>query len=529
MGKTAITKPPLSITAILAQVFLMLFPVIQVSGLYDGTFLPRFIYVQIGALILLVLLSYQLFKAKGKWVLTLPLLAYIGFYLAHWLSASNAINTTEATFGIIKTGGILLWTLTLAQGLVSGFITVKHLLRGVTTFAGISALWAGGQLLSTLAGGNFWEAIYDVYQPFGHKNLLSSALMLTLPFLMGHAAIADKTWSTVARIILVLVLVEIFVLRTRAAWLGTLGGGATLLLILMLQKNSSNLLSIKRISIALGAGVLLLVGVVSLSGARESITNPGNLENRFWFWENSVAMIQEHPMGVGPGNWRAWFPKYGLEKADNNVQNGITTINRPHNDYLWVASELGIFGVACFFILFITLFIDFHRIRTKVSDEDAKVVLPIALGLVAYMLFSITDFPLERAAHQVLLGLLIAFIVFYSHQTNRAWVTVKVPALVVGIPGVALLLWGLPFSLERLSSSKAYMDVYQANERRDPNRIVQAVQSALSDAFNVDFYGNPLPYFSGLGNNALQKYPEAERDFLAALELHPYHIISLNH
>jgi O-antigen ligase len=502
----------------------MAFPLAYSTKLYDGSYLPRHMFLVFAAIPLVVgILLFSRKPISQKWVFEMPVLAYFLFWTFHFLAATQAINPTEATFGILKTGSILVWFVLMTQALRSGLITATGLIRGIVVFSGISAMWAASQLITSLGSGDFWTNIYAVYQPFGHKNLVSGGLMLCLPFL-GLAAIREKgLWRKAAFILGAFILLEIFVLRTRAAWFATLGGLGVVGLAIFLHKSEIAIFKLKVIGGIAAAGIGLMLVLVSIPSSGEKLTNTGNLENRFWFWENSVEMMREYPMGVGPGNWRSYLPKYGLDRADNRVQNGITTINRPHNDYLWVGSELGWGGLISYLLIFAFVFYGVHRLFSHTDKRD--LALSLLFGVVSFMMFSITDFPLERAEHQLLLASMLALL---CATPDLFAITVKLPGwMPIAVVSVTLIYSGF-FMSERFQSGKAVMEVLQANERKDPMRIVPAVDKTISRAFNVDFYGNPILYFRGLGNNALKRYDEAEQDFLEALELHPHHIISMN-
>ena len=75
---------------------------------------------------------------------------------------------------------------------------------------------------------------------------------------------------------------------------------------------------------------------------QKRLMDPANLQIRQIFWDHSFQMQAEYPLaGVGPGQWRIHFPKYGLEGMNPSVAEGVTSEVRPHNDFIWVLSELG--------------------------------------------------------------------------------------------------------------------------------------------------------------------------------------------
>jgi O-antigen ligase len=501
-----------------------LFPLAYSTRLYDGSYLPRHMYLAYTALPVLALLLFLRKKHfRESWTFPLPILLYLAFWLFHLLATTQAINPTEATFGILKTGSILVWMVVLFQALQSGILSLQSLWRGVTLFSGICAAWAGGQILGTFGSGDFWANIYAVYQPFGHKNLVSGGLMLCLPFL-GLAALRDYgVWQKGALVVAAIILIEIFVLRTRAAWLATLVGLLAVMAGLYMHRAEQKILRIKTLAVVAVAGIAVMLMLVSIPSSGEKLTDPGNLQNRFWFWENSVQMMQEYPLGVGPGHWRSYLPKYGLDRADNRVQNGITTINRPHNDYLWVGAELGWAGLLVYLLFFGSGLWGVHKLFGLAAEKDRAAVL--LFGLVSLMVFSITDFPLERAEHQFLLAAMMAILCSGAVKIGPE---LRLPSAAPLVLMGGILLWSAGFMYTRFQSGVAAMEVLKANERKDPMRIVPAVDNTISSAFNVDFYGNPIVYFRGLGNNALKRFDEAEQDFMNALELHPHHIISMN-
>ena len=85
-------------------------------------------------------------------------------------------------------------------------------------------------------------------------------------------------------------------------------------------------------------------------------------------WENSGEMIKENfVFGVGAGNWQVYFPKYGFDKFSvNEIKNGLTTYQRPHNDFLWILCETGIIGILAFVSIFIIIsFLIYFNIISK--------------------------------------------------------------------------------------------------------------------------------------------------------------------
>ena len=91
--------------------------------------------------------------------------------------------------------------------------------------------------------------------------------------------------------------------------------------------------------------------VLTLSRLKTESTWGGRLN----MYKSTAGIIRENPsLGIGLGNWRLLSPKY----ADNTAytdRNFTKITQRPHNDFLWLLSEVGIIGM-----VFIIGFLIYH-------------------------------------------------------------------------------------------------------------------------------------------------------------------------
>ena len=73
---------------------------------------------------------------------------------------------------------------------------------------------------------------------------------------------------------------------------------------------------------------------------------------RFKLYKSTLQLFVDQPiLGVGPGNWKIDVWKYGL--YINSL--GRSFAQRPHNDFLWVLAEGGIFAGLSYMLLFLIL------------------------------------------------------------------------------------------------------------------------------------------------------------------------------
>ncbi len=145
-------------------------------------------------------------------------------------------------------------------------------------------------------------------------------------------------------------------------------------------------------------GVIILFGVLELMIVRNVFTPPGqpvlaqrdeeSMSTRFDIWASALKIIQDYPLtGVGMNMFR--------EKPVRN-RYPVPTFLQPvlphaHNEFLQVATDLGLPGLALFITWYGVAFYGLRRTYQK-GDNNLKVLaLAIAGGLLAHILFSIGD------------------------------------------------------------------------------------------------------------------------------------------
>lgn len=96
--------------------------------------------------------------------------------------------------------------------------------------------------------------------------------------------------------------------------------------------------------------MLFLVGFFLYSKGSAS------LEIRYSFWRNTLCLIKDFPLGVGPGSFEYIFQSYnGRCYAPAESGEGLLVRN-PHNMFLEFFAEIGILGALalfCFLYFFV--------------------------------------------------------------------------------------------------------------------------------------------------------------------------------
>ena len=364
---------------------------------------------------------------------------------------------------------------------------------------------------------------YGVTGLMGHKNFNASAIAITIPITVLMVYKSQKN-KGLYLFILFLGIISIILSQTRSIFLASL--------ISVIITTLSGWRPRKKVWLASAGIVFIAIAILSQPKIQNRLLDPTNLRIRGIFWGHSLDMLESSPVnGIGSGQWRIAFPKYGLEGTNPSVAEGITSEVRPHNDFLWILSENGIIGFSLFSFFFILLWISwFKRIRENKSIDQYS----SGAVLVIVTIYSFFEFPLERMAIYGPFMLIAGFIISEEVKSIN-FVTKKFI-----YPIIILFLLCLSYaSSKAIEGDRQNQIVLKKNSNRDAQNIGKTVNKAINSWNELDRYGNPLIYFSGMGSmfGEAQKsntgkfgprdFIKAEFFFMEALEIHPNHVVTL--
>ena len=131
-------------------------------------------------------------------------------------------------------------------------------------------------------------------------------------------------------------------------------------------------------------------------------------DSRFDFWRDSLAIIKDHPLGIGLGNFELVFPVYNVSTASD------LTVDHAHNDYLQLLVEAGIPGFLAIFTGFILFmgrsFSKVKRLSYRLDPLRFFLGIGALSGLVSIAFHSFFDFNLQIPANCVYFVTLITLV-----------------------------------------------------------------------------------------------------------------------
>ena len=507
-------------------------PFVLSTNLLDERLLPRQMLLTIVSGVLWVIF---LFRRKHveinlkllRW--TIPLLL---MFVIYGLSAYNALLFSDAYHWWLKVGlygSFFVVVLILIQ---NSKIRFQFLPFAVVLSIVLSSILFLNELnqpeLVNGRSSDGAEFLYDINGAFGHKNLFSSYILLGLPFIFYWLIFGNKWLKGLSLLCLLLCLVIVVYLQSKAVILGVLLAGLLVLfpLLKLLKKNNAKIFKWTLGCIIVGA--LLVAGIVFSQKDKFALLFQTNtIQERMVVWENTTQMIKEHPLGgVGGGNFQIFFPKYGLEEFEGinkRAALGNHTFQRPHNDYLWILSEAGIFAFIAYFAFFVMVFYSRIRLYLKQKNYSEKLFsLTLIFTVISYSVMAFFDFPWERSEHQMIFLIIAAFAVSPQNLTNKK---ISIPLKIV-ISFVFLIFLSFVFVniKDRMKGEKHARIIVQSHAGGNWNLMINEAQKCEKLPYEINNLSIPIQWYKGIGQFTLGNIEAAHRSFLKAYEVNPYQI-----
>ena len=513
--------------------FIAAIPLVHFSSIADPTLLSRQIYFSITLLIGMVLIWFKRNNNKLSIPKPIIILSLLWIFTA-FTSHNYALNKPEAWYNISKIA-LYISAIGVTYLLVqTKTISLKQLSLGVVSASIIALIQLVFEINEKQAiGTNLWQQknLYELQTAFGHKNLYSSFQLLCLPFYIYLLLDVKKWWKISVWMLYSLVIISICLIQTKSVILGL-----ALAISISIPLASGLFFQEKRklFYLIIGSYLTALIAVFSIVYLYPSkftlLLNNDTIHERILLWTNTYKMIQEHfPFGVGPGNWQVYFPKYGLGdfmKTNYLVSDGYTTFQRPHSDFLWVLSELGIVGLLAYIGVFI--YVIYRGIRHIKSSEEIREkiwLFSFLLALIAYLFVASVDFPLERNEHQFVLAIILC-IILGSNRNEEKQSSLNKNLLLISI--TFLLVFSTVYSLLRLPNEQHAKKMVQAHMNSNWERILKEAKQINPNLFTIDNFSIPIAWYKGLAHYSMGNKEKAKESFTEAYQINPYQVHVLN-
>lgn len=264
----------------------------------------------------------------------------------------------------------------------------------------------------------------------GLSNFAAEYLLLCLPLLFVWAVPAGEKggWiMTLVKLLGIMIIGLYFLLaQNRGAVVGMAVAGSFFAIVLIqswFRFRAQEGVKLKPVLV--GAALVLVVSgaflfltpagsrVVEKSLSSVNFRDP-SIRFRFLAWKSSLNMFKDNAFfGVGLANYPLSLPRYQTADLDRMAEQTGTTIDNPHNEFIFFLSETGLVGFICWFILLISVFL-FGLRELKRSQNFSEMIFTGGLfagfwGFLANSLFAFNfHVPASGLAFFSLVGLLEA-------------------------------------------------------------------------------------------------------------------------
>lgn len=517
--------------------FFLLLPLIYSETIVDPVLIPRQLFLTIFLFIIGFIIKSQIKDNKLEFdfsFLKLPVfIACFILLLSILISFKQSIVLSESLYVFSKVSVEILFLIITTFLIIQKQLSTKSILKSMLTFLTIVLLIAIYQALKlSISEENFIEKMYDIKSTIAHKNLLSSLLFLLFPFVF-IALFKSKPVKIIAIVLGILTFIIIWLIQTRTVFLAF--GLYTIVFIFLeirYHKNGEGKNYLRQ-SLVIISLLIVFFSVITIQNKDKfaRIFNKDSAFERFSMWGNSFQMIKENYLfGVGAGNWQIHFPENGLDKfPDYKVREGLLTYQRPHNDYLWIFSELGITGIIAYILIFIFILYYSIKLLKSKKDKDEKWLISAFISvLVGYLVIAFLDFPLERIEHQIVLFLIFSLIIAEYHSNFKKELKFKVNNTLL----FSLFLFCTIFSsivcVNRFKGEKHTHNLYVEHKNLNWEEMIYEADNSINTFYKLDATTVPIEWYKGVAQFSLENVNEAKKSFEKAQQLHPFNIHVLN-
>ncbi len=531
-------------------VFLVL-PLRSFNFLLDHDGIPKLIFISILTLFLLGVIwkTSKIIKLDKP---TTLLLLFVFLFLA-WSAVSihTSINITE---GITNWFSLFIIFLFLVVLIYSGFNQKEIIFRFVpiSVFLLVSVLIY--QIILNLIKNDGLKIDHTLCSTLSNKNFLSESLILLLPFTIAGALTCIGKIKKLNVAAFCIIIPCLIILQTLSAWLCILFFlfvCAPAYWFLFSKKDFlKNKLRPRKV-ILIVAGCLLIASLLikwldsnnafeplhnkfssiekyfttdfSELMKEDSKSNINSVFERLFLWRNTTLLAKENLLtGIGISNWRILWPKYGVGGA-YFLSAGVMHYEHPHNEYLLFFSELGLWGLILFLLIFATTFyIAISSFRNAQNENERKIIFLLSAGIFSFLILSFFGYPFHRPFTSIVLMVTVALIsssgIKSLPQSRKPlWIKFSLSICIV------LCLYSLKVFSSRWEGEYNMNAAFNEQAHGRFPKMYSYINKAENDYFKIDLMGTPLDWYRGFALNYMGS-DSSLYYFRKAESQNPYHI-----
>ena len=402
--------------------FLLLLPIVPYFGSID-IIGPQWLYLSIFNFFFLIDLFFlNPVKFSFSFKSSNIFLIYFAFIILAWLSLLYSNNLAVTFLDLFRLSSIFILTLLIEK--YYSLLKVKNfILLLLTISCFFESVYALYPFLVEVLSGNIFLINYDsipnsLLGVAGNKNITIASILIKLPFVFLFFNAKSYVNYLSIFVITFFVFLSVYLISARSSFISFF----IITSIYFLYEAYS---SIKHKSFRFGftsfiSSTLFVFFTMStvVSSSKINIServssiqfSDESSSNRLSLWSDALDYIGQHPiLGCGLGNWKIESLPYWKNKLS-----GYTVPYHAHNDFLELATELGVLGGFTYLLIFIASF--FALFKSILFAKNKALFIFLLSSLTVYFVDANLNFPLERPLMQVMFALVFAIIIVETEK-----------------------------------------------------------------------------------------------------------------
>jgi len=532
-------------------------PLFFITGLYDMYSLPKGMLLTVlyplGGIIFFLRCcsSKKISIAKQSFKSALFL---VFFVMLGGLSLFWSVNKYETILSLNNWGCALLFFMC-SLCLLDGIKYIRWITFTITLSAFIVAVTGICQFNGLNPSFLYQAAVPGSF--FGNKNFAAQFIVGALPFSLYSAYLfRKKIFGVFSGIIFFILLFFLVITRTRGAWLASSVSLAVGVVVMIVYVKFNPLIyksvvtgffkkNVKFILPGLACFLILSLstfmpgdkktGKTPKLDLRQEIssigeTKKGSAQWRLTAWRNTLLMVKTHwTKGVGLGNWQFHYPLFARKGKVDKDFNEERQAKRNHNDYLQIASELGLPGICLFLLFLATVLLSALKLIFKNSElEWGFLGIAGIMSVLSVMGNAMFSFPLQEALPLFFLGVVSSLIIYGKNRDQERFrANFKGFPLVMALP---LIIFIVLLVFNFIWATRLCRADYHFLKGKRYNKGDMYLQSLppLRKSIKLNPYNFRGYSLLGRSLNELKYYHDSVVVNKRALELHPYYINCMN-
>lgn len=354
---------------------------------------PKFYSFFLITSIILFLYFIQIgsYKKNLKIILNLPSLALLiyFFYVFLQLLVTGNLSLQNHKFTILLLCTMLYFVISniINENKANNKLPIQVIITGYLSIALVQSFYAVAQLAGVMPN---LMPLYTFGGALGNPNILATYLISILPFALSvylfnnTASYSNKYLKTLSLLVLFIGSIVVILSKSRAAWLGLLGG---LYLVLHYKFSLPNYYRrfLKPVYSKLLVVIVFVILIILIGKALYNF-KPNSADGRIFIWKNTAHIIEDNPIfGIGHGRFPIVYNNYQANyfATSNDVRNArlADCIDNAYNEFLQIFAETGIVG----FVIFLSFILSLLFLKEFKKDNSNDNIL---LYVAAYSSFT---------------------------------------------------------------------------------------------------------------------------------------------